>query len=482
MIRTGKYIGFRESPKKDIRLSGIALKKEKNFQNIRKTIGELKYELKNKDKVVKYFTGKPNIGPEGLALPQITPFDSKAVPQNKEPERLTTTADNGRVTPVELIEGIADLQMREVEMAAEPPDEDKEFIIAYNKQQIKKLRSSINHVQRVALKNRLKKALYTEEIFGKEPNSRDDEDFSPINNKTSPRLNIENPLRSGSESSRKKMMSKKQIIEERIKNQTPKDELLKKILQKASAPPEDNSRNSFFLTSADGEYLHALQQASKSKTPTPVMGETASVYKFGSLTTITAENTATSQFYLPQRFSAGPSSSQNHHQQVSEISSSHLINQIVPPRDSSNLSRFGKSSATSPTLLRNITTAERPSKSPRLTANGGKNRSYLIKSSADKKRVGYKLERAQSRNEDVQQKYKMLAWECENNSKSSASINSSLFRNFGEIKEHLRKMDEYVSNEGVEIDWQIKKDIFSEMHNAQVALANGTSKIKLNRK
>jgi len=474
MIRTGKYIGFRESPKKDIRLSGIALKKEKNFQNIRKTMGELKYELQNKEKVVKFFTGKI-VNPEELLRPQLTPFETKplqhqqtVILKREEPERIS---DSGRVTPIELIEGIADLQMPTIETTANQPDlENKEFIISYNKQQLKKLRGSINHVQRVALKNRIKKAIKHEEIFGKDETTANEfGDLTlQLNSKSNlrPSFSLESPLKTGSESSRKKILSKKQFIEERIKNATPKDEFLKKLLTKAVSPtPDENSRASFFLTTADaGEVIQAIQNAERSKGATPVLGESFSKLKSISST----DNTVTSQFYLPQRFSAGNTSQQP----ISEVSSTHLIHQ---PREST-FSRYGYGKTSTPTILRNnpnnITTTERGNTKSPVPSNhgsGGKNRSYLIKSSMDKKRVGHRVEVA---NSQMQEKYKLLALECENNSRSSATIGGSLYRNFGEIKEHLKRMDEYVSNEGAEIDWQIKQDIFAELHNAQVALAN----------
>ena len=455
MLKTGRYIGMRGEERMAFRMTGRDLKKEKAFEGIRRTIEDVKNELKNNGKVIKYIS-KNTVDPSLLAQPHFTPTDANPVSARKE--QIKTPEPSRFKTDVTC--GLNDLQLDHFES---PGFIEKELLFSYNKEQLKKLKSGISFINKVSSKNKLRGSGVP---FASREGSEDKENGEGLETEEN---NTEDYSKyyggSGNASkllgtdSRKKFYSKKQKIEDRMKSQGPKKELLKKLVgfkpELETAYDSNNlqstTKTSFFRTISDCIPVGESPAMTEYETGSGMKGFAS--YRASANTMAQDEIQTSTPFYLPQQFSSFSPT-----RKPSEEVSSSLARGI---RDGNSVYKTGRFIRTgvSTGKLSVITTMN--NKTPQGNIS---HRSLQIKESTRKGKAGYRMEPA---NEEIQKRYKLITMECENNIKSGSELQSSLQKGLGSIKGQLNKMGEFINNDSCFIDWQIKQDIYTEMQNSR---------------
>ena len=457
LLKTGRYIGTRGEERMAFRITGRAWNKEKTFQGIRKTLDDVKNEMKNRGKVIKY-PSKVEVDPSLLAQPHFTPTDAKPISSSRREPR--KSPELSKFKP-DMYSELSDFQLETIES---PGFVEKEMLFSYNKEQLKKLKGSISFIHKVSGKNKLRKigvsfvsreASEEKDRRNISENSREiEEDQTELDDYSKYYGGVSNLL--GTDVSRRKFYSKKQKIEDRMKSQGKKTELLKKLVgfspeTETSDPQQLQSvtKSSFFRTISDAI---PFESPSKSDQNEEVNNYKAFASYRASVPAMEHEEIQNyAPFYLPQQFSSFSPTRKS-----SEEASSSLMKGL----------KGGNVNKTARLIRKGVSSG----KKNLIAALNNKNqgnfsyRNFQIKENLRQGKVGYKLEVA---NEEIQKKYKLLTMECENNIKTGSKLQNSLQKSFGTIKGQLNKMGEFITNESCFIDWQIKQDIVSEMQNSQ---------------
>lgn len=271
-----------------------------------------------------------------------------------------------------------------------------------------------------------------------------------------------------SQVSKKKVILRKQKVEERAQKQTLKDELPKQIglsswdatarlIQTTSARTEQH--NNFFMTSADE--VSVASPIEHVKLDSGLMKTLATSHWESNLNlrANTSNNKHMTYFSVANNNQDLENNSQmtQHIEEINsngELTRKSMYNPIVFSSTRRNISssqrkilKISAKSSASP-VAKNL------ENSKKLRLSGRKEFSWMAKS----------MSQRELEHNVMQDRYKLLTEECHNNAQSSGGIHKMMNMNFKTLRSNLDKLGDEVVNTDFGIDKQIKKDILAHMN------------------